>query len=535
MGRPPAIASLSAFRLRRFLEAGYFPLELPPTFSTRNFGREAFQLSRLWTGQQLRSFRSSPERYSVPRAGRIRRQLEIVNPINQLHVADLISANWDDILARIRRSGTTVYRAQFQVRLNARCLAGVNYDEADRRKIQILAQHGRYIQTDIVRFFPSIRTDTIAWALRGKAWVQANAASRAFQNSYASQLGDAVAAGQGGQAIGIPVGPDTSWILAEVVASELEETAKRGIPDLDTRGVRYADDMFVGVHDDESPEAILAHLASSLYEFELELNNEKTTVHGIGIPQPSEWVHFLRGFSVSASVSRQREDIDSYFKEAMRLADANPRQNVLLFASKNVLNATLDARNLPHLVRWLLYVSRRAPSCLSFVAEHLAALHEAGTLPPSSEVNEFILQQIPLKARAAQTGELSWLLFWARELSLRLDARILEPVCRLRSGVCALLTLDLLERGAVDGDLSTALWESFANVEGLQSEMWLPAYEATKKRWWPRHVSDLFIRAHMYFGELYRRDVEFYEPNRRARIAGGGSRFGSTLPGEYAV
>ena len=130
---------------------------------------------------------------------------------------------------------------------NGRAVNGVNFDGVSKKRIEILANYGRYVKTDVARFYPSIYTLAIAWSLVEKAFAKANHHSAAFKASFANNLDKAVGSGQEGQTIGIPIGPDTSRIISELIAVEVEQIAKSYIPDLDQRAVRYVDDMLIGL------------------------------------------------------------------------------------------------------------------------------------------------------------------------------------------------------------------------------------------------------------------------------------------------
>ncbi len=519
------LTSSRLIRLQRLVASGHFPSELPPPFSTRQLSQHADDLVRHWNEHELRRFITRPEIVSVPRARRVRRQVSIVNPISQLHLSDLIARNWTEIRARLNRSEIGEFEPLIQVERDRRAIAGIDFGRVHRRKIAILARYGRYVQTDIVRFFPSLPTHTIAWGLLGRAWVQNSDNEREFRDSEASRIVAAVRSGQGGDETGIPIGPDTSRILSELVATELEDVLRGHLPDLATRGVRYVDDVIVGINEDESPDAVVATLSSALYEFDLQLNDEKTSTQGVGISTSPDWLHFIRQFQVSERTRRQREDLESFFTEAMHRADQHPRAEVLLYATKVATSFPIREENRNFFVRWLLYAARRSPSCLSYVAEHLAFQHRNGQQGAVADVHHFIRQQIRLKARAAHTLEVAWLLFWARETETRLPGDLLEDVTRLRSGVCALLTLDLIQRGFVDGSINSDFWRSFATDDGLSSEMWLVAYEASLKRWWPQRTSRSFIRDHRFFGELLQREISFYDPGARPRREGSRRSF----------
>lgn len=503
-------------RLRRILAAGYFPAELPPPFTTRLFANAAVPLSKKWQQADIEKFWTLPERYSHPRYGEARRNLSIVNPVNQLLVSKIIADNWDDISVRLQRSNVTEFRPKV-TDIGGRSISGVDFDGVARRRAAILARYGRYVKTDISRFYASVYTHSVAWAINGKEWVKQNYNSTNFKRSFSSHLDKAIRAGQAGQSVGIPIGPDTSRVISELIATEIEQVLKEELPDLDARAVRYVDDMLIGIAVQETPAKVLSKLSAALYEYELELNAEKTAVQGLGCPHSPEWVNYIRSFELSQSQSRQREEIDSYFEQAMYLSDANPRENVLLFAAKRAASLQVDPINWLHLVRWFLYAARRSTTCLSYVVEHLCVSHRRGWVLPVDEIKEYIGELLPTFAEYGQVSEVAWLLFFARELSVSLAASSFEHVLSLRSSVCALLTLDLNRRGLISGRLRTAFWRSFATEKGLRSEMWLVAYEATHKGWWPKPKSAKFIRDHPFFNELHGAQIEFYDPRRRAR------------------
>jgi hypothetical protein len=504
-------------RLRRLIRAGYFPSELPPPFTTSTFAREAVQLAAKWDPSKIRKHWTSPEHFSVPRYGHVRRKLSIVNPINQLHVADLVSQHWADIRLRLQQSKITEFKPEIVLKGLGRAVSGVDFDGVSRRRAEILARYGRYVKTDIARFYPSVYTHSIAWAYFGKRWVKHNISSSVFKKSFANLLDKAVAAGQAGQTIGIPIGPDTSRILSELIATALEEEVVKQVADLDVRGVRYVDDMLIGFSDLETPDTILSKISAALYEYELELNGEKTSIHGLGYFHSPEWIQFIRGFQISNREDRQREELDSFFEQALHLSDSNRQDNVLLFAIKRAASFPIADKNRNHFLSWLLYAARRSSTCLSFVVEHLSFEYSQGRPLPLPELTDYIHQQLPMRADAAHTAEVAWLIFWARELGIQINAAALERVTSLRSGVNALLVLDMLQRGLIKGQIDISHWTSFATTSGLKSEMWLAAYEVTKKGWWPGQKSGGFITSHDFFGDLWHQDVEFYAPSRRAR------------------
>src|SRR3546814_11832432 len=102
----------------------------------------------------------------------------------------------------------------------------------------LLSTYGRYVKTDSTRVYPSIYTHSIAWAILGKAHVKASHHTTAFKGHFANHLDKAVGAGQEGQTIGIPIGPDTSRIIAEL-RSEERRVGKECVSTCRSRWSRY--------------------------------------------------------------------------------------------------------------------------------------------------------------------------------------------------------------------------------------------------------------------------------------------------------
>src|SRR6476661_7924876 len=96
--KKPKFIKPSEARLTRFLTRGYFPSELPPPFNTNDFGKHAVEFAGAWNIENIaKKFWTRPEHHSVARYGHARRIVSLVNPVNQLAVAQIISKNWLEI------------------------------------------------------------------------------------------------------------------------------------------------------------------------------------------------------------------------------------------------------------------------------------------------------------------------------------------------------------------------------------------------------------------------------------------------------
>src|SRR3546814_6666051 len=85
--------------------------------------------------------------------------------------------------------------------------------------------------------------------------------------------------------------------------------------------------MLLGLHESETSSAVLSGLSLALYEYQLELNAEKTGTFGLGCDHAQEWIHFVRTFNLTERGGQQRDDLDSFFEHALYLADQHKRDN----------------------------------------------------------------------------------------------------------------------------------------------------------------------------------------------------------------
>ena len=131
--------------------------------------------------------------------------------------------------------------------------------------------------SDVSRFYSTLYTHAIPWALHGKDWCKRNLHSSSFNTSLGNRLDVAVRKGQDNQTIGIPVGPDTSRILAEIIGVSIDQYVRENLGIDQTRAFRNIDDWYIGFDNAGEAEDAIATLATGCRTFELELNADKTS------------------------------------------------------------------------------------------------------------------------------------------------------------------------------------------------------------------------------------------------------------------
>ena len=498
-------------RLKILLEKGYFPSELPPPFVTHPLAKFRSSILRQWDdvdGVPKTKF----ETYSVPRVGNRRRKLAITNPISQTLLSKAIADNWIEIRQFVGSSRIALDTPNLAEN-QSRAIPKPDFNQIKFKRLETEARHAHILVSDISRFYGTIYTHTLPWALHTKDHCKSNINNNAvMQNLLGDKLDRLVRKGQDNQTIGIPIGPDTSRILSEIIAVGIEKKFIDLSGLEEDRVFRYVDDWFVGFDNAGQAEDSVSMLCKACSEYEMELNDEKTRVVDPFEPTEENWPSELQNLNIRPSGRAQREDLAHYFSRAFELAGEHHEKNVLDYAIKITRSKNIADENLRFYEVNLLKAARINPSSFQVVAEILINLNYQGRPITKQDVMKLICDTINSCAELGKHGELAWALFLAKGLRIRLPQQAIQKVANVESSVCALLSLDLKKMGLLETRLDTSFWQSFMNGDSLTDEMWLLAYEANFKGWLPSPNNH--VDSHPFFSVLKRKKVFFYDEGR---------------------
>ena len=324
-------------RVERLLKLGYLPSQLPPSFTTRDLALNYTEFMTEWNalvpekdGKKgtLKSPDTKAEIFSVARVGHQRRSTSLPNPVAQTYISLRVVEHWGKIVSHYRKSKLSASRPRF-LRNGGRATSITSMQLLYDRKIAKSAGYRYMLKTDLSRFFPTIYTHSVPWAVHTKSKAKKNRGLTA--KWYGNLLDLDLRQCQDGQTIGIPIGPDTSHIIAEAVATAVDiEFHKyfKGWP----AGFRYVDDYYLFFETAKDADRALAALIRSLREFELQINFEKTKTCPVIEITEDFWTHRLRAFDIAAKGRRHASDLNHFFELAKDLAKANSDESVMLYA-----------------------------------------------------------------------------------------------------------------------------------------------------------------------------------------------------------
>ena len=214
------------------ISRGYFPKELPPPFTTHYYG--SFLASNHSTLPSRFIQNNEPAKilsHNLARSGSLRRKLGIPNPMHFYRLTSFIIDNWQELhrsAARSRFSLTTPVDGYLRRALEPQ----YSLTERSIRRAQLRSTSRYILHADISRFYPSIYTHSIPWGIHTKAVAKVDHSVHLIGNILDRLVRNA----QDRQTMGIPIGPDTSLLIAEIILSAIDNRLlERQI----TNGFRY--------------------------------------------------------------------------------------------------------------------------------------------------------------------------------------------------------------------------------------------------------------------------------------------------------
>lgn len=464
----------------RSLSYGLFPKEVPSSFSSEPFASVAASLTTRPTSP-AQSLWTIPARFNLSRPGGLRRGTEIPNPLSQIRITETCSTHWRQLQRVTALSPISLSRPVKQ-----RTGPPLEYyvELANRPSATIAKMPGGSVtlHTDLSQFYGSIYTHAIDWAVRTK-----RVAKRSMRGAGPGQQLDArVRESRHGQTVGISIGPDTSWLIAELILARIDSFLLSTFPQIQKRAVRFGDDMTVFASSEGEAHDVLAAYQTALAEYELKVNPTKTHVVPGITPVEPEWVVKLRQARYRDESDRNlRQDVSDLFGLALTEVRNARTQGVLSYAIKRCDPFPSGKSSWP-VYRDLVVASiSQEPSTLRHVHEVLVFARARGLTVDNDRLVEVFNAACRHHAAFDHGYEVSWILSTLRDLALPLDTLTAEAVSTMQDNCSLVLLLDMASRSRTirnHVNLDPAIRRA-ERKGALTTEDWLLAYEARASRW----------------------------------------------------
>lgn len=496
--------------LHNIISRGYFPKELPSAFFTSTFGDFAITPASVVLEFDKRkasiknNIISLPCTHNLARSGSLRRIISIPNPINQFQISKTIIENWKT-LKSLCHSSTISLTKPIYSRTGVRAINpkyGFSAIPTARAHSRVASKY--ILNADLSQFYPSIYTHSIPWALHTKP---VSKSKRTDLTLIGNLLDTLVRNGQDTQTIGIPIGPDTSLVIAEALLSSIDNQLTGTIRD---RGYRYIDDIGCGFKTISEAEETLAQLQYLYGEYQLELNPKKTSITDLPSYMEALWAPDLRLFTFrGASPVTQHTDLLSFFGKAFELASLNREEAILRYAIQRMRSIVIHEKNWPLYESLLLQCLSVEPGTAPSVVSELYKYSSTRQLDRNKISHSF--QQLILDSSPMRHGsEAVWAIWGAICLQCKLSPESIEKSFIIDDSCVALTALHAIQAKIVSGPVDTTVLETLMHEDELYQNHWLLAYEANIKGWLPNLGGTDFVAANKHFGPMKTFGVSFY-------------------------
>jgi hypothetical protein len=497
--------------LQDLLAKGYFARELPPPFNSDSFSVYADSVGHSWKVGKW----SSCVGHNLARPGGLRRPLRIPNPISYFALAKILAGNWPLLKQHTWKERLSASRPHLMKNSPRAIVPRYRFSELPR--LRALRRRGsRYLlKTDISQFYPTLYTHAVPWALHTKAQCKTLLATKGRGGSLlGNKIDKALQCMNEGQTHGIPIGPDASLLVAEVLLAAVDAELIRRCPGM-IRGFRNIDDYELSFGDLGEGETVLTELQGILADYELRLNPRKTKLEDLPRGFEDSWGIDLVRFVIrdAGSPVGQRNDLIAFFSRTAEIALQRPEDPVIRYALAKVQKSRISS------IGWHTFqncVLGAANADASAIAVALGTLFQVSVLGgftiAKSPLAETLDNIIDRHARRGEGSEVAWAIWGAMALSISLSQRSAQSMSQMEDDIVALLALDADSRGLFPmNTIDKTLWSSLiTQPNALRQEHWLLAYEANQQNW----ITTPAVTADPEFLDMSKSNVSFYDRSR---------------------
>jgi hypothetical protein len=442
--------------------------------------------------------------YNLARAGTLRRELSVCNPVHYLKLAQCVVKHW-----------STLVLATSMSKLSLSKPVDTQPHRAIEREIAIgdLPKHraakrsaAKYLlRTDVTRFYQSVYTHSIPWALHTKAVAKTNRGPLLLGN----ELDQLVRNGQDAQTTGIPIGPDTSLLLAELILSQVDVALWSQMP---INGIRYIDDYELAFQSEGDAKRAQNTLEGILGEYQLSLNAKKTEILQLPVPLQESWASELQLFRFSRKPHIQQGEIIRFFDRAFDLARENREEGVLKYVAGRLRQENICTENLNLLEDLLLQVAVVEAGSMPFVlAVLLRNVPSPRDIRRENKIQNALSLIIKEHAPLGHSSEVAWAIWSFLTLAININSDVSASIVDMKDPTSALVALHARNKGLLEKPDVLDSFQSFMTQPELYGPRWLLAYEADVKGWLPSADRNNHVDSDARFSQLKKAKVSFYD------------------------
>jgi hypothetical protein len=493
----------------------YLPRELPPAITTRLFADFCKNEYSFLNAQKIALLKSNTEyeTFSAPRHDHARRNLALVHPCGQLAISLAITQHREPIKKLIAKSGTSLYRTNSYKKEKA--FQGLHFGKWNRQIAKIQSEYPFVLKADISRFFYTIYSHSIPWAALGKEkakkWYFTNKSK--LNAHWSNDIDKAIQACHSRETFGIPVGPDTSRVIAEIIMAGIEADLDFSMWLKRRPAVRLVDDLAIGFKREEEARKALGALRATLWKFNLQLNEEKTELVPSRRSLEDKWEIEHAALKLTSKTSRQQaSQISRLLNLTLHHCEEAKTDTPALKTCKRITQLKYTEENSQLILDTLFRLAREFPRCVSHVSSFLVNNRALCLSSPNkTRIEKWVRSTLDTHAAQGHDFEVAWCLLVCGALGIKVrKSDVTGPGLLPNSIVLALLGL-LRERKLLNVPLSSWPWRAEFKKSGINGHNWLPYYEAVRRKWTTDKKLIAAVKNDTILGKMLSKNVTFLE------------------------
>jgi hypothetical protein len=466
---------------KALLGYGMFADKLPPCFSSESLLDINFDK---WTQKNSRA----AALYMATRHTNIARQIAIPHPEPYSQLCITIKNNWDDINNHIGKPNPKfnfchVRSFSGKDYIFKMCYEGLDKWKKEEVELEYYLGCSYVVKADIATCFPSLYTHSIPWAIQDKenAKTNRNTTNKKSNSHWSNDLDRELRNCNDQQTIGVLIGPHASNIVSEVILTQVDvELQKKGFKKV----IRYIDDYTYFATDEDDAKRFIKNLEITLKEYELLLNQNKTSVVSLIEYFNDRWPMKLSSFIFPNKKDIGFTTINAYLDFAISLAKKTGDFAVINYAIKVIATKDLSKRAKRLYIKKILALSLQYPYLIPILEGHIFHFANVREDLFKTLLKEYLECLFKRGVKNGLTDALSFVFYFAVKYEVKLefeDENWQKELIILKDCISTLLAWKYIQKNSDNEDAFTERFDELkkANTR-IQDKYWLFIYEFAK-------------------------------------------------------
>lgn len=454
---------------------------MPPAFSSDGIADFFGAYPDTYLSTTKRPVRAAA--YNASKRGMTRRTFAAVHPVTGHDLAEFVSTRWEGMAEFFAKSNFSLSSPR-QSDDGDRALIIGSHSELETVKLSRLSRYRFIATTDISRFYHSIYTHSIPWAFHGKVAGKADRNIRSAKVFF-NRADHILRCGQDGQTIGIPVGPDASRAIAEIVSVAIDIEFQRRCDVQDYEIVRHVDDVWIGTNSYADAERALSRYREAIREFELDINENKTRIYSENFRFSDIWPTELTlkfQFAVDSPDRYAPERLRAAFEHAFSLATATSDEAVVKYAIRYLDRSELHSKHWQTVEPFLKRAAVHYGHTIDYISRVIIWRHlvyEDVDIPSWSAIFGTTLDK---HGRLGNDSEVCWGIYVCMRLGIPIHRDVANNIVKNCGALSVLALLNCVELDLVDVAVFDGAHEALS-LESATGSYWPILMEWVSRRW----------------------------------------------------